>query len=66
MPGVSEGPGRRGRWWNPRGRSVKEASVITPRMKPLYRAQEGRVCRAEGCGTILSVYNTRLDCALHE
>lgn len=29
-------------------------------------SESGRVCRAEGCTTVLSIYNDAADCSLHE
>ena len=33
--------------------------------KPPTRSAAGRRCEAQGCGTILSTYNSSLTCALH-
>ncbi len=31
----------------------------------LKRAKPGRVCEAEGCQTVLSIYNDSSDCSMH-
>ena len=28
--------------------------------------ERGRVCRSDGCATVLSIYNESPDCSLHE
>jgi hypothetical protein len=29
-------------------------------------SDRGRVCRADGCATVLSIYNDSSDCSVHE
>jgi hypothetical protein len=31
-----------------------------------HRAAPGRVCRTDGCATVLSIYNDSPQCSLHE
>jgi hypothetical protein len=38
---------------------------VTAPPRSRRRARAGRVCRAEGCGTRLSVYNDGAFCSLH-
>ncbi|HEX9237061.1 MAG TPA: hypothetical protein VF972_12350 [Actinomycetota bacterium] len=33
----------------------------TPKISP-----HGRVCRADGCTTVLSIYNDAAECSMHE
>jgi len=34
--------------------------------KSLRMVARGRVCRTDGCATVLSIYNEAFDCSLHE
>jgi hypothetical protein len=33
--------------------------------KTVRQVQPGRICRSEGCATVLSVYNDSEECSLH-
>ena len=34
--------------------------------KSIRKAIRGRVCRTDGCATVLSIYNGQDDCSVHE
>ena len=34
--------------------------------KSIRKATRGRVCQADGCATVLSIYNGAEDCSVHE
>lgn len=41
-------------------------SLVAPNRDPSKRYESGRVCEAEGCKTILSIYNKKAVCSVHE
>ena len=47
-------------------RSVLRGKLAQPLQRPSPTYSLGRVCRAKGCSTRLSVYNPTDTCAIHE
>lgn len=47
-------------------RSVLRGKLAQPLQRPSPSYPLGRVCRAKGCSTRLSVYNPTDTCAIHE
>lgn len=49
-----------------RDQPVQGVSLVNPNHSPAQQYEKGRVCSYEDCGTVLSRYNSKTECAVHE
>lgn len=41
-------------------------SMVSPNHDPIKRQEPGRVCAVDECETVLSIYNKKVVCSVHE
>jgi hypothetical protein len=47
-------------------KSTRGQFGIPEKSKALPKSTPGRICRQDGCDTVLSIYNSALECYFHE